>query len=284
MRAAGARGRGCALLLAALLGAPAHAQDERETTVGLPARIAELVLPGAELEVAPRRAHDPLVLRITRVSPHGDAFRYDLEYWALEPGEYDLRAWLRRKDGTPADLGDVKLAPIEVRVSSVLPPGQVKPRVPPVAELPSFGGYRALVVASGVAWLVVLMLLLRGGRERAALAAEAVRPLTLAERLRPLVERALRGQLSRAERARLELGLVAFWRRKLGLDARRPADALALLHAHAEAGPLLRSLEDWLHRPAPPTEVDLAALLAPYRDLPPDALERALEGPAPSAR
>jgi hypothetical protein len=35
----------------------------------------------------------------------------------------------------------------------------------------------------------------------------------------------------------------------------------------------LRCLEDWLHRPDAPEDVDVGALLAPYRDLPADALE-----------
>jgi hypothetical protein len=82
-------------------------------------------------------------------------------------------------------------------------------------------------------------------------------------------------QLSRGERAQLELGLVAYWRRKLGLEDRAPDEALALLHADDRAGPLLKSLELWLHAPGSHANVDLAALLEPYRDLPADALESA---------
>ena len=53
--------------------------------------------------------------------------------------------------------------------------------------------------------------------------------------------------------------------------------AIAVLKGHEEAGPLIRKLEDWLHRPpgdrlAEP--VDVAELLRPYRDLPSEALER----------
>ena len=80
----------------------------------------------------------------------------------------------------------------------------------------------------------------------------------------------MEGSLSRGERAQLELGLVAYWRKKLGLEARAPEEALTILYDHEQAGPLLRSLEDWLHRPNPPEDVDLQALLEPYRDLPAD--------------
>ncbi len=36
---------------------------------------------------------------------------------------------------------------------------------------------------------------------------------------------------------------------------------------HEQAGQLLRQLEAWLHMPEPPAEVDVQALLAPYRDV-----------------
>ncbi len=46
---------------------------------------------------------------------------------------------------------------------------------------------------------------------------------------------------------------------------------MAMLREHEEAGPLLRRLEDWLHRPAGSAEpVDVAALLAPYQAIPAD--------------
>mgnify|MGYP000530649214 CR=1 FL=1 len=60
--------------------------------------------------------------------------------------------------------------------------------------------------------------------------------------------------------------IFSYWREQLGL----PEDGdLAELHqqlkAHAEAGPLLRGLEDWLHRPPGTATVDIPTLLEPYR-------------------
>lgn len=258
--------RALALLLLLL---PA-AQERRESTVGMPARIEALVLPGTELEAAPADSKSPLVLRITATYPHGTEFRYDLEYTGLDPGDYDLARFLRRKDAsTTADL-----PPIPVAIRSMLPAGQVKPHPPRPGVAPHIGGYEELLVVAGAIWVVGLAWLLWAGRKRRVEEALRARPATLAERLRPLVQSALEGKLSRTERARLELGLVAYWRRKLGFEEKKPEEALALLRDHAEAGPLLRSLEDWLHRPAEPGQVDVAALLAPYRDLPADALER----------
>jgi hypothetical protein len=99
------------------------------------------------------------------------------------------------------------------------------------------------------------------------------RPVSLADRLRPLVEGAIAGKLTQPELAGLERTLLAFWRKRLNLEAAEPAEAMTRLRKHADAGPLLAQLEAWLHRPGPHEPVDVAALLRPYRDLPPDAAD-----------
>ncbi len=264
------------LALALPLAAAPQADSAKLPSVGMPGRLTEVVLPAPELEVRARDPKDPLVLRITRVSAHGDAFRYDFEYVGLEPGKYDLRDALRHKDGTPIRIesGAKDAVPsIRVEVQSVLAAGVVKPHAPQPVPLPSFGGYRTLMIAAGVAWLVGAFAILFGWRKRQlARAAAEWKPRTLAERLKPLVESAVAGKLSREERAQLELGLVAYWRRKLALEDKEPALSMVLLREHAEAGPLLKSLEAWLHMPVAPVNVDLQSLLAPYRNLPADAI------------
>jgi predicted nucleic acid-binding protein len=260
--------------LAPLAWAQSTAPISGAPSVGMPARIEQLVLPGPELEVVPADPKSPIALRIVATWPHGDAFRYDLEYWGLEPGDYDLRTFLRRKNGA-ADVATT-LPPIPVTVKSILPAKLTKPHVPEAGEVPGLGGYRTLMIAVAVAWIAGLgAILFLGRRRRQRESAAIARPRTLAERLRPLVERACAGTLSRTERAQLELGLVAYWRRKLELDDRRAAEAIAVMRKHEQAGPLLLSLERWLHAPASPESVDVAALLEPYRDLPADALELA---------
>lgn len=264
------------MIAAALLLALAQA-FAAETTVGMPARISSRVLPGSELIVARTDANAPLVLRIVATYPHGDAHRYDFEFWALESGEYDLREHLERADGSP--LGADELPPIPVKVGAVLANPRAEPHAPLSRAARDIGGYRTLLIAAGLAWVVGLAWMLWSWRERRAHGAgAAARPRTLAERLRPLVERARKGQLSSEERAQLELSLIAFWRRKLRMEGERPEVALARLREHAQAGPLLVSLEQWLHEPSPREEVDVAALLEPYRDLPADSLEPAAAG------
>lgn len=242
-------------------------------TVGMPARIEQLVLPGTELEAKPRDDRmAPLVLRVLAVYPHGTAFRYDLEYVGMVAGDHDLRDYLRRKDGSPTD----DVPPIPVTVLASLPPGQVLPHTPEGPGALRVGGYRLLLGLGLLLWTCGLVILaLRGRRRAKAEAAAGALPLTLADRLRPLVEQAVAGRLEPNRLAELERLLMGYWLRRLGLTERELVEALALLRRHEEAGPLLERLEAWLHRPAGTETVDVAALLEPYRTVAADALEAA---------
>jgi hypothetical protein len=242
-----------------------------ETNIGMSGHILQLVLPAPELEVVPFDANSPIVLHVLATWPHGTDFRYDLEYYGLEAGQYDLGKYLKHKDGTPV----TNLPPIPVSVKALLGDGQVQPTPLEPTALPNLGGYQTTMIVLGVVWVLGLAALLLAGRRRAQVARERVRPRTLAEELRPLVEDARAGRLSRADRARLELRLVEYWRRKLALSDRAPHELLVELRNHPEAGALLRSLEDWLHRPDPPAAVDLSRLLAPYENVDMAGLEAA---------
>jgi hypothetical protein len=235
------------------------------------AKLEQMVLPGTELEAKPiedRRI--PLVLRVVATYPHGSAFRYDLVYYGLEPGAYDLRDYLRRKDGSSAK----DLPAIPVSIEPVLPPGQIEPRRLVLTGSPSLGGYRVLLALGGLVWILGLAaIVLVGRRKRSEAGRAAPRPVTLADRLRPLVEAALAGQAKAGEHAELERLLIGYWRRRLNLERAAPAQFMNVLRAHPEAGPLLRCLEDWLHRPEGAIEpVDLAALLEPYQAISADPL------------
>ncbi len=242
-----------------------------QTNIGISGRILQLVLPAPELEAVPLDPASPVVLRVLATWPHGTDFRYDLEYYGLEAGHYDLSKYLKHKDGTPV----TNLPAIPVDVVALLHEGQVQPNTLEPTALPQLGGYQTALISLGVVWVLGLVALLFLGRRRAQAVRERARPRTLAEELRPLVEDALAGKLSRADRARLELRLVEYWRRKLALSDRAPHEVLAELRGHPEAGALLRSLEDWLHRPDPPAAVDLARLLAPYENVDMAGLEAA---------
>ena len=237
-----------------------------KSSVGLPQRINQLVLPGTELEAKPSEDHDePLVLRVVATYKHGTAYRYDLEFYCLEPGKFDLRQALRRKDGTSAD----DLPPLPVEIASLLPAGQILPAALVVKPAPRLGGYRVLLAVLGVIWALGLAAILLVGRQRKrALAAAAATGPTLADQLRPLVSAAMAGQLSLDGQAQLERLLLGYWSRRLRLTDIEPADAIAAIRRDDQAGELLRQVEAWLHRPGGAGGVDVSAMLAPYRDLP----------------
>src|SRR5262249_26357263 len=149
------------VLGSAFLAPHAHAEDRRDTTVGMAARIDQVVLPGPELEVIPLddRAK-PVVVRILRAQPHGTAFRYDLTYYVLEPGTFNLTDYLRRKDGTPAK----DVPPLRVTGRALLPPGQVLPNALVPERTPFLGGYVMLLIVAGVLWFAGLVAILFVGR------------------------------------------------------------------------------------------------------------------------
>ncbi len=234
-------------------------------TVGMEGRL-EVVLPvdGIEGRAVTERAK--VLVRVAERYPHGTATRYDLRYVGLVPGKHDLREWLVLPGGGLA----TNLAPIWVEVAGLLPPRHDGA----LAEggdvgLPRLGGYRASLAAVGVAWVVgwagwwMTRRKAAGGGATTALQREE----TLEDRLRPLVEAALRRDLGLEGQARLERLLLGHWRRRLGWEALPMDEALRRLRGHEEAGALIRSLEGWLHRPAGTVEVDVGTLLAPYREV-----------------
>jgi hypothetical protein len=240
------------------------------STVGMPRKIEQIVLPGSELEPIPVTDETLVVIRVDAVYTHGTAFRYDLVCYAVEPGDYDLRNYLRRKDGSPT----ADLPRIPFKVSSQLPAGQIEPHDLGYTGLPWLGGYRLLMILAGVVWVggLVWILYPRKKKSDGAVVVEAATPLSLADRLRPLVIEAVAGRLPPAQLAELERALVSYWRRRLKLEELSPVDALSRLRGHPEASPLVSQLETWLHKPPDQMNVDIPALLEPYRNIAPDAL------------
>ena len=235
--------------------------------VGISGIIEQAVVAGTELEVIPQTDRKaPLVVRIVAAYPHGTAFRYDIEYYGLEPGTYDLMKYLRRKDGSAA----TDLIPVNVTIVPALGPGPATPHPLTPSKLPWLGGYRETLLIGGILWFIVLMLLIFWRRRKPMDekgGANLPAP-TLADQLRPLVQNAIAGKSSTRELASLEQTLLTFWRKKLGVEQLSPRDAITALKSHPESAALLVELENWLHRPGERRSVDVAELLLPYQDLP----------------
>ena len=239
------------------------------TSVGMRVRIEELPIAGPKLQARP--VADPglatAIVRVLNVFPHGTGWRYNLEVTPFEEGTLDLAALLE-----PAEAGAPWDPPVlEVEVEALLAPEEVEPSDLDVPVPESVGGYRTGMTLLAAAWLAGLLALLTVGRRKdeRATVREAAAPVTLADRLAPLVARASTGDLSTAEQAQLERLLLAHWRDRRDLGDAPVARAVAALREDPEAGPLFVQLERWLHRPGTDGEaLDLDGLLAPYRGTP----------------
>jgi len=247
----------------------AESNNTRTSPVGMPARLEQIVLPGSELVAKPIDNQGPMVLRIVKTFPHGSDFRYDIEYYGLESGTWNLTDFLERKDGS--EIGE--LPELTVEITTMLPPGQVEPNKLTGDQVQGLGGYQIAMIIGGVVWVAGLLAILFAGRKKAdTVGDQGTQPASLADRLRPVVQQAIAGELSSERLAELEMMLVSFWRRRLNIEHADAAEVIPKLRAHSAAGPLLIQLEAWLHQPRSDHAIDVAALLEPYHDLPPDAL------------
>ena len=230
------------------------------------------MLPGSELthrQVDP--ATSPLIVRVVETFPHGSDFRYDISYFGMTEGEYDLKDFLVRIDGSSTD----DLPSIPVKINSILESGQIQPNDLEIGKLSRFGGYWQLLIVGATAWVLVLLALILVGRKKKQLVAEKIEHRkTLAELLEPSVERAIAGTLAPEKHAELERLLFAFWQRRLKLDHLEPAEALSEIRTHDKSGPLIRQLETWLHSPPGSADApDIAKLMEPYQQFDADELQ-----------
>ena len=258
------------LLLSGLAGQDVEGKKERrDPTVGAAGWISQIILPGTELEGVPIDPNSPMVVRVIDSFPHGDSFRYDIQFHGLEPGKYDLSKWLRRKDGT--SLGD--LPEIDVEIRSLLPPGQIEPNPLDQGILPRLGGYRAVAILISILWFAILLGLIFAGRKKAEIAAVASKPVSLADLLKPRLTAASRNELNPGQYAELERMLFAYWRKKLSLTEGGADEAMEAIKRNETAGPLMLQLESWMHNPQARRDVDLAELLRPYETIPVEEVE-----------
>ncbi len=234
-----------------------------ESPVGLPGHIEEVIIEGSELEAVPiESAEQPIVLRIVETFKHGTAHRYHLVFQGMEPGEYNLVDYLRRKDGSTTD----NIPPITVRVVASLEPGQVQPHSLRSQRSPRPSNYRLWVAGVIAVWFLGLWLILAWRRPSGDgdEGGKGAKGPSFADQLRPLVTKAREGSISQGEAAQLERMLIHYWQRRLQLDDLPSAKILPTLREHEEAGPLLLQVEQWLHQPGPAANVDINQLLQPY--------------------
>jgi len=238
---------------------------------------------GSRIRATPNQLREsPVLVRMVDVRSGADGQKiHRVQFIGLVAGDYDLRNYLQRADGSPLGLD-----PIPIHVSSQLTADHGTDLFSePTAPLLTPTRYRMLLLLVTVAWVAVplVCLVIRAIRRppEPELVVE-VRGPSLADQLRPLVESAVSGSLSIVQRGQLELLLYAYWRGRLNLEG--PQDVVvARLRNDSKAGQLLRAVERWLHAEPSPLERaagEVASLLEPYRFVPVEPAERSGLAPA----
>lgn len=245
----------------------AFAEEDESVPVGMTGTFEQLVIPGSELEVKSIGDKSMLVVRIVETYPHGSDFRYDIEYYGLKPGNYNLVDFLQR-----IDQSDLEVPEVPVAIRSILPLDQIEPNSIRVQKVGSFGSYQFWVTVGCVLWALVLLYILFGNRRKKLVEQEldSVQKQSLADRIRPLVNDAIEKKASQGQLANLEMMLVSLWRKRLNMDEMPANKALIELRKNDQAAPLLLQLERWLHSPHHDEEIDVEEILKPYKEMPED--------------
>ena len=241
--------------------------DPYTSTVGFPKQIRDVQISGGRMDVLPIQDREqPIILRIVDVRPHGSDFMYDFEYTGLEPGTRNLVDYLVRLNGN--STADVP--PIKVQINTLLPADRMLPNAMPIAAPRYNSFYVPTAIALGILWLIGLVALLIVGRKKRRhekLASAA--PVSLADRLRPLVQQAMDGTIDAAGQAELDRLITSYWQRKLDLDDLSAPELREQLRQHPEAANALAQLDHWLYAPAASAnaKVDINELLRPYQNV-----------------
>ena len=206
----------------------------------------EFTYSGKPLQAKSERNNEaPISIRLIRSSRDGTS--YHAKFVGTVEGTYDLREHLEHVDGSsPSGLSNML-----VHIYSTLPNDHRSDLFETGAFKPSlFGGYRLSMWLLGLAWIGIPIFIF----VRRAMRKEPVRNLepivaapTLAEQLYPLVEAAASRSLTIREKGRLELLLYHHWRERAELKSTDMAMVIRQLRSHPEAGPLIGTLERWLH-------------------------------------
>ena len=219
-----------------------------------------LVLDQKTYTAAELTPNTPLLVRITGVeSIAGGSFSYHLSYTGLETGVFNLTDFLVKPNGER-----LREPVATVTIGSAIPPNA---RYAAVYTDPPFQSravpYRLILLLGTLLWAGCGVFLFWPPKKQVTTnpnvaeppqhtqddEADSEGPQTLADLLRPLVEKAANKSISLAEKGRLEQILFEHWGKELELDHLDSLEQLRRIMEHPEAGSLLRTIERWLYQP-----------------------------------
>jgi len=243
---------------------------------------ASILIPRKDCFVAPQSPSTPLLLRIANITPaENGQFRYQLLFSGLERGTFNLTDYLVTPDG------ERLREPVEtVTVRSLISPPVTYSALEldaPSTKRPT--PYFGILIFVALAWsacgfflfrntLYALLRFLFKFRKKTSPASDpqqesAPAPPTLADILRPLIEKAAQKTITTEEKSRLEQIIFLYWGEFLEIEYLDSVEQLRRILEHPTAGELLRTVEQWLYQPESLiTKEEITAALNPYMDLP----------------
>ena len=127
--------------------------SQTKAPLGLPETLEDLFIPRPKIEVIPRTNNESsLVIRILKIKPAAEGFRYDLEIYALDPGIHRISQFLRyATDRSPVQSLDATFEVTTTHPLDTLP----KPSEPEPVEPEKLGGYKNLIIILGTFWVLI---------------------------------------------------------------------------------------------------------------------------------
>jgi hypothetical protein len=231
------------------------------TEVGISTTLEDVVISGPLVRAKMiADSMTPVVLRVLSSEPVDGGYRYDLEFYALEPGDHNLADYLERTQA------GVSVPDLMVRaVTSLADPNAIELRGQVYRATSWFPWYTVTMGVAIVMWCAGLWWLLTSGKK--AVASEhhdVAQTLTAMEQLVARVGERQSHQLNNTEQAELERLVYLIWRELKGIDA-DAAEAVLSLKGDPQAGPMLRKFEQWLHTPKRGS-LDLSEMLQELRE------------------
>lgn len=236
--------------------------SEYKATVGENILIKEVEIAKPQVEVIPRKSyHVPIILRISNIKETADSFLYDIHVESLEPGEYDLRKYLKKING--ATLNDAD--PIKLQVSSLLPKDQIEPQKPSRQTPERIDGYITTLKVIAALWILGLIILIFKRKKNPESESQTIQKPSLKKRMSKLIKEASEGTINNQGRAKLERMIIEHWRNKIPETKKlSPSQALKTLRKNPQSSPLIIALEKWIHSPEPISKKEIDELLKEY--------------------
>lgn len=283
------------VLIGALLWSPSQPTPLPPTlpllpSVGMESQIS-IVLDQPGYKAAEPSEATPLLVKITAIEPADEGtFVYKLSYTGLETGVFNLTDFL------VSPTGDRLKEPITtVTIGSAIPANAAFNAVLYTPRLPTNAfPYRLTVLLGILAWAGCGALLFWPAKKQQPAAGsspadppqtpssdEIPHTETLADLLRPLVEKAANKSINADEKAELERILFEYWGKELELDHLNSVEQLRRILDHPKAGALLHTIEKWLYQPdSSITPEEISTALESYLGIP--CLEMSPPQPQPT--